>query len=842
MAVNITDITHTTTTAADTPSDIVEHAMGKAKFNLEDMNSRVIRAFPAIINRILSTYYLKPFAPNATIVPRGIIARETHGAMHAVRVAIYTEVLHQINKQYLEKETNKTLKVLQAYFGCGEQELIMLNQLAGIFHDCARKGEGQDVWEKESGEKFLTYLVNESELNFDRISASIYFYAIAYKDDSEKFKKMLASLNFKAELIEACDYIRQLLHDADCLDVIRCVSEFYIDRLIIYQKARNNNQQEMMQAVVALTSNVHERLHAMGDLLWDCKLMIKSVDKKYTEEVQRIVTGSNFSLRIKTPYEHAHNVYYKITKSLAGSPCFKSSLTAHIDVNVKKFLDKKWQDDFGKIEAGFNPFIHGTNSSVLAILPATKFEFISPLDMMEKYGVAPMSGEIAEGGAMGPLSEGAVRFGRLGNSDANREYSLSRVVESYAKPKLKKFKAQDLEDAIKKLRKHFFYNINEFLVLLCRTKQSGIELPKSELSELKTEIELAVKFYYLVLCVLDHLQPNLTVIKQCSELNVELVGTYRYPGIILKRFTQEYLQDFIRKNNLDCKKIWENPTQSNIEVLLKIFEFEIPKSIGLVDVKAKECQTATGKKYNPEIVRLFCPVVRSQSNIRDRFQNYYSTNFEGFVNHSSNGKKIQEILNTIFIGDTSENFQHMRAMKVELVQYVQILEKRLASMQTILNTVPNLKVFQSPLVTNPFPVVFISENEDVIQMQGFSSKEFSVKPGQTMVLGRQMSLIATDSHQNQERIREYLIEHQLSVPVVLFTDLTLGETPAIATLHYVTPRLLKPEATEVVMSFLYENYKTQTHAVASATAASPNILVMEEEPHSDRTKLTRGTL
>ena len=45
-----------------------------------------------------------------------------------------------------------------------------------------------------------------------------------------------------------------------------------------------------------------------------------------------------------------------------------------------------------------NPYIHGTNSNILELLIHTDFYLMEPIDMIDKYGIAPITGEITGGG------------------------------------------------------------------------------------------------------------------------------------------------------------------------------------------------------------------------------------------------------------------------------------------------------------------------------------------------------------------------------------------------------------------------------------------------------------
>ena len=60
-----------------------------------------------------------------------------------------------------------------------------------------------------------------------------------------------------------------------------------------------------------------------------------------------------------------------------------------------------------------NPYIHGTNSSIFLFLPKTGFRFLSPLDLMQNFRCAPMSGESGNNLSNLCINDGRMCFGRL---------------------------------------------------------------------------------------------------------------------------------------------------------------------------------------------------------------------------------------------------------------------------------------------------------------------------------------------------------------------------------------------------------------------------------------------
>src|SRR5437763_10737029 len=73
-----------------------------------------------------------------------------------------------------------------------------------------------------------------------------------------------------------------------------------------------------------------------------------------------------------------------------------------------------------------NPYIHGTTSDILNALPYTDFRLMGPIDLIETYGIAPMTGEITGGGLSSIKDRCMTCFGRVIPKDLN-SYTLEKV-------------------------------------------------------------------------------------------------------------------------------------------------------------------------------------------------------------------------------------------------------------------------------------------------------------------------------------------------------------------------------------------------------------------------------
>ena len=171
---------------------------------------------------ILAKYYLIPF-PNQK---KSDINRPIHGAVHATRTALYVEHLHNLHREYNQCVAG-TMSNLESAWGIPQSDILYLTQIAALLHDSARENDAVDLWDKQSGENCTNYI--QQELERPEKIAEYFGAVIAYKDDEKRFHDKVVELNEKFGLsIRAhdMDYIRMLVADSDCIDIIRCVPNF----------------------------------------------------------------------------------------------------------------------------------------------------------------------------------------------------------------------------------------------------------------------------------------------------------------------------------------------------------------------------------------------------------------------------------------------------------------------------------------------------------------------------------------------------------------------------------------------------------------------------------------
>ncbi len=376
---------------------------------------------------LLQHYYLSPLDGIAKNNPRdGVITREIHGVMHVVRAQFYVLFFDQIMHRYCGTHRAKCLSFIQEVLGLTEAHTILLIRYAVLLHDSGRKGEGEDLWEDDSANNLYYFLRQQEDPEY---IAQCFAQAIRYKDRKDDYIEFLKNYwnddeyEHRKTPVELFDYIRQLVYLADCLDIIRCVEEFKIEKL--YQELLayvdvDVDVDVVMREVIALTIHVSKMIETQGDMLFSSKIIGPDGSKIYTS------TGG-FSLTHKVGFEHASDPLQKTARTMQQ----------HLPKTFCEALNTELTEMTSVAQptpkATFNPYIHGTTSASLLGLRLTYGKLMSLQNMLTEYGRVPYTGELS-GGISHPLSNCMPCFARMirPGSETSTIYCLDKVLTGYA--------------------------------------------------------------------------------------------------------------------------------------------------------------------------------------------------------------------------------------------------------------------------------------------------------------------------------------------------------------------------------------------------------------------------
>lgn len=149
------------------------------------------------------------------------IPRTMHGIAHVSRVALYVMAFY-----HLYRSQDLTISITQ--------EDLKLLQIAALFHDSAREGDGIDYWDCESASLLYHYLM---QLGVPEEKAIQFAEVIANKDMTSNYNKLVKDhdnvISWKNMPVQEKSIYMKLLHDADCLYFARSTTiSNFLSRLL----------------------------------------------------------------------------------------------------------------------------------------------------------------------------------------------------------------------------------------------------------------------------------------------------------------------------------------------------------------------------------------------------------------------------------------------------------------------------------------------------------------------------------------------------------------------------------------------------------------------------------
>lgn len=198
-------------------------------------------------------------------------SRTIHGIQHAARTAFYIPILANLYRKYGYDEALSLT-----------EEDIQLLQITALFHDAGREGDGDDLWDHKSA---IALYVRLTSLGVDQMKAKLLAEAIANKDyntynrpgktyfEINEINGVLSwewvpSTNRKKNIFQ------HLIHDADCLDIMRIRDTFDSNYLDFVQLIEKNNP-TASNDIGNLIAEVSSLIHIQGDAYHESDNVLK---------------------------------------------------------------------------------------------------------------------------------------------------------------------------------------------------------------------------------------------------------------------------------------------------------------------------------------------------------------------------------------------------------------------------------------------------------------------------------------------------------------------------------------------------------------------------------------
>lgn len=729
------------------------HLLNKANFYLHSQE-------------LLNKHYLQPLKKTSngsqvldkpvSTVKNGVIERQIHGAMHATRVSIYIEILDQIMKNEFRSYADESIHNLETDLQLSEASILLLTRYVALCHDAAREGEGADYWEVESADIAKRFL---KENGLDERLAAAFSLLAQYKDDAQKLEDALGQLGFSDKTKAGFNYLRRLVSMADCFDIIRCNGRFkfsYIEEQL--KSIPGFESQKHSARFFEFAKQVYALLKAQHDLFFPTHLVNSN------NEIYSLPKADNdFSLVEKEKFEHAKNVFETMVTDMRAYPYFNNYL--HDELN-KETTNTAPVDE----KKEFNPFIHGTTSATLALLPKTNFQLIPILKMMDDHQAAPMVGELTQGGYSVLGSElvqeeiiGGTSFGNLKTGT----YNLKKITASYTQfePPASDATLKHFKDMLKYSLNSGFSNLNLLLIYFTRARQMHQSLDQvittDELDLLNQQLQATIQFYYFIQLLGTHIHPDFEAVKkaltQSKSLKKRDITDAAYSLLNIEQIVQK-----IMLHKIDMKDVVLHPTEENLNKVLQVLEFPkkatIKSGFGSIDkeIELPVTQFFSLKKSSME-----------EEGDEESFKKSYDKGQFGYFSRNINGYGINDYLEQMLSNKLDSKFFAGLGKKAE--KHAIIMEDRIHLFDKLVKTPQEqfkITEEQQSLLKSTFPIIFVSESEHI---KPYSSELRSKVP---LKLGDDIRIIATNTKNNRDKLKSYFYAHQLDpIQVVLFSDL-----------------------------------------------------------------------
>lgn len=393
----------------------------------------------------------------------------------------------------------------------------------------------------------------------------------------------------------------------------------------------------------------------------------------------------------------------------------------------------------------YDPYLHATNSSILPLLAHTEMQVLSPIEMLRKFQLAPLDGEIDPEKYASVLYEGKVTFGRLQSS---RYYNLDVMTTLFSEHTKNYIPTSPLP---KKLYQSAFSQINLLLIDIARKKETGQWNDKDEKqlnsTKLFAEMNATIQIFYLILLLNDYIQPNEQLLDSLEA--TQLINIY---NAILEELTFEKLLTTIIINKMNIADIYQNPTSlalQSIEELLILPRYFLDKNDHLIPIKER---------------RIF--IASSQQNI-NTYDRYTPSYFSQCFTKNLEGYGINYLLYAYAKKSVTDNF--FKELKPLILTYIEALEDKMKILKSIIEKDYSKQYFKFRKHF-PFPIILICHDNEKMMLTDSYQGEYSAKVA--LKLGQDIQMLATNTEVNRSKLLEYLAEQNLTgINVVLINDL-----------------------------------------------------------------------
>lgn len=382
-----------------------------------------------------------------------------------------------------------------------------------------------------------------------------------------------------------------------------------------------------------------------------------------------------------------------------------------------------------------NPYIHGTNSSILPLLQYTEFKLLSPLDSIKNYGVTTLTGELTKGGWNMVESNNVPSFGVLkpsGRRNDQIEYTLQKIIKNYTEIQVitnKEDILRDLENAIFYSIDYAFSNINIILIYSVRALEFGFDISKILSSDFFNNLEIHKEIFKTILYLDTDIVANPNI-KNFEEYDLPIHDSLNYKILFNK----------IKKLNLTAAEV------------IKLFELP------------KEQKDFSNNPYELSITNIFVANDKKIIYRRDQKDNKNpKTMAQGLFYRNRFNSFLLNYLQNEYSNETIQN------LKIQIYEYLSELNLREKLLKSLVIE-PKLHVPQIDVVSLiTFPIILFATNSSKFILYDNTSQEYRAK--EPLKFGNDIIRIATNTLPNKKYLVNFFAKHNITIDIILFEDI-----------------------------------------------------------------------
>lgn len=375
-----------------------------------------------------------------------------------------------------------------------------------------------------------------------------------------------------------------------------------------------------------------------------------------------------------------------------------------------------------------NPYIHGTTSAILDLLPLTDFKLNDAISLIETYNIAVMSGEITGGGYDSVNCRCMPCFGRIMETDCN-SYNLEKILRYTPHSRINKLvdPINDLKHQLSFARKYGYSNINVIIIFAARCQQLGHDISHLITPELVTDIKKVWSVYSTLLFFGNWLK---NVKDNNDETNESIYQNFTYDKLASK-IKHDYFT--IYEQFKDRNELSEEHKKDLLEL------FTLPQSDKVV--------------VNP---------FTFEDSINDSKYNSYEARYISY--------RLPQNLSSYSINNLLEHYAQNKVDNHFWPEFRRLMYKKIKKLNHRVELLENLmKRTNIPIVKHnkiTYPLILLCDDSSTME-----SLRYEYRATRALKIGEDIKYIATDTEENRLHLEQYIKQHNLKCKTLLFNQL-----------------------------------------------------------------------